>query len=125
LLSSPEAAMKRHWPLEALAITLAVLFVAGIALRLMSRKPPPPGISEANCARIKPGMRKEQVEEIFGGPPGIYEGGRLLHAGESLDTGRGVLFMWVDEKGSVYVWFHHDGTVIRTPRYFYDMPAAR
>jgi hypothetical protein len=107
-----------------LALGVALPVAAGAVWRFMPRQPPTPGISEANCARIKPGMRKEQVEDILGGPPGIYGGGRLVDPEESLDTGRAVLSEWVNEAGTVHVWFDHDGTVVGNARYFNDMPSA-
>jgi len=107
-----------------LLVVLAVLVAAGAVWWFMPREPPTPGVSEANCARIKPGMRKEQVEEILGGSPGFYEGGRLVHPEGSIDMGRAVLFEWANDAGTVHVWFDHDGTVVGNARYFlFSSPA--
>ncbi len=67
--------MTRKRLLLALRITLAVLVTAGAVWWLLS---PRPGVTEANCDRIEPGMRREEVEAILGGPPGIYREGKML-----------------------------------------------
>ncbi len=61
--------MTRRRLLLALGIALTVLVAAGAVWWFLS---PRPGVTEANCARVRPGMRLDEVEAIFGGPPRVY-----------------------------------------------------
>jgi hypothetical protein len=40
--------------------------------------PPAAGITKENCARIKLGMRADEVEAVLGWPPGLYIDWRLV-----------------------------------------------
>ncbi len=102
--------MARRRLLLALGVALAVL-VAAVAVWWLA--PPRPGVTAANCARIKKGMREAEVEAILGGPPGCYVRGRL--GGEfPVPAGEGPAF-WHDGSlgGQVDVWYAADGTVER------------
>jgi hypothetical protein len=59
--------MTRRRLLRVSGIAVAVLALANVLWWLI---PPRPGVTEANCARIRVGMRRGQVETLLGGPPG-------------------------------------------------------
>jgi hypothetical protein len=68
---------------------------------------PPPGVTEANVKRIRPGMTLAEVESILGGP-----GDRLLLTNrEKAFTARGLLYFWAGDAGSAWVVVTEDGRV--------------
>jgi hypothetical protein len=57
-----------RWPRR-----LIVLFVVGLLGLYPLLAPPPHRIDKAHCDLIKEGMTKDEVESIFGAPPGEYD----------------------------------------------------
>ncbi len=96
--------MTRRRLLLTLGAALAVLVAAGA---VWWAGLPRPGITEANGARIKPGMRMKEVEAILGGPPGGYIAGQLVNA---RPVYRRVGYWYTDDMG-ILVLFSNDGTV--------------
>jgi hypothetical protein len=58
--------MSKGLVVQGLIGAVLTLLTFGLTHWLLS---PFPGISEANCDRIRPGMTLQQVEAILGGPP--------------------------------------------------------
>lgn len=85
--------------LLALGIGLAVLIALGMVPRFIL---PRPGVTAANCARIRPGMRQADVAAILGGPP---------RPAAVFRAGYGPL-VWLGEEGVVAVDFDRDGLVV-------------
>jgi hypothetical protein len=101
--------MKRRRLLVVLGVPLAVLILVDAVWCLT---PPRPGITSANCARIRVGMRRAEVEAILGGPPGYYHGGRLVSRREDpFESLYGTMPAWAGDEGTVYVRFSRDGNV--------------
>ncbi len=96
--------------LLALGVALAVLVAPGAIWWFL---PPRPGVTAANCARIKKGMRLEEVEAILGGPPGVYRDGQRLEPYPGLYLSEDGETEWMSEAGIAVVWFRGDGTVRR------------
>jgi hypothetical protein len=103
--------MSRKRLLLALGIGLVVLVVAGAVSRLIRR---PPYIDQVHCDRIKPGMRLEDVEAIFGTPPGCYADGRF-EPGLYSPSAESPIGIWANDEASVVIWFANDGTVQGQP----------
>jgi hypothetical protein len=57
-----------RWPRR-----LIVLFLVGLLGLYPLLAPPPHRIDKAHCDLIKKGMTKDEVESIFGAPPGEYD----------------------------------------------------
>ncbi len=97
---------------------LGLLVVVGVVPRWI---PPRPGITEENCARIRPGMGLEEVDAILGGPPGFYRSGRRV--GPGLLAATDAPTRWVGERGTVRVWFDKDVKATRAE--FAPEPSTR
>ena len=57
-----------RWPRRLIA-----LFLVGVLGLYPLLAPPPHRIDKAHCDLIKEGMTKDEVESIFGAPPGEYD----------------------------------------------------
>jgi hypothetical protein len=110
--------MTRKLLLVALGAALAVLVVvSGVWWFVPIR----PGVMEAKCARIRPGMRLEEVAAVMGGPPGVYhdqghDQGQIYVEVDLLDPPRtGQSARWLDtSEGLVTVYFSESGAVDRS-----------
>jgi hypothetical protein len=93
---------------------LAVVLLAGVLAALYSRPAAKgSGITKANFDRIVEGMSQEDVEEIFGCPPGDYTNGQAL----SFRCGIGIIGIrkkvWTGYGGDIEVNFRkEDGKVV-------------
>jgi hypothetical protein len=114
--------MARRRLLLALGAVLAVLVALG-AVWWAAR--PRRRITAANCARIKKGMRMEEVEALLGGPPADYTNGRWpgnLHY--ELPEPGVTVEEWVSDEGVALVYFGDDGKTDRKPLFFpWDRPS--
>src|SRR5690242_14746070 len=104
-VAPPEAAMTRRRLLLAMGTALAVL--VAVSLWLALREPGGPGITEANCARIKPGMRLGEVKAILGPSP-VISG--WVQAVEGDTRPKPCAVAWLGEEGTVSVVLD-EGTV--------------
>jgi hypothetical protein len=89
---------------------LAVLVAAGVMWWLM---PPRPGVTEANVAQIRLGMRQEEVEAILGGPPCQYNEGGPVWTESHSSAEKDYKAMWAGGDLVAVVWFRGDGAVAR------------
>jgi len=97
--------------------------------------PPPHRIDQAHCDLIKEGMTKDEVESIFGVPPGEYDFAEQTFSGYRFRvwvraTGRSTLLnltsvgsspitvlewsTWTGREGAFTVWFDVRGRVTST-----------
>jgi hypothetical protein len=85
-----------------LLLGAGVLAAAGL-LGAYGLMPPKPGVTRANCERIREGMTVPQVEHLLGGPPTYtYEpGGTTFTDYGKLPTERA----WLGAEGAVSVRF--------------------
>jgi hypothetical protein len=108
--------MRKRYRLILVATARTGLLVAALFLPFLLAQPI--HISEANRARIEPGMSQREVETILGAPPGDYETGR---SGIVLDPyGGGVLMNhgrieeWGGDEGFIQVGFDEHDIVLWT-----------
>lgn len=52
-----------------LGLLTSVGLVGFVAVLWLTQEPDGPGVTRANCDRIKEGMKKHEVESLLGGPP--------------------------------------------------------
>jgi hypothetical protein len=65
---------------------------------------PFPGVTAANCARLRPGMSQQEVEQLFGGPSSSW---KLWPP----DTNDYYSRSWEGDEGTADVTFGRDGRV--------------
>jgi hypothetical protein len=87
---------------------VGALLVTGALLLTDALLPKAAGVTAQNVRRIKPGMSREEVERIFGGPAATEA--------MPMDLGEGVrCYYWVGERGAAWVHFHPNGAVAIHP----------
>jgi hypothetical protein len=101
---------KRLLLIAAVPLAIVVTLAIGVTLGVLVMLPPRPGVTKANFDSIKPGMKKAEVEEIFG-----REAQRMIPI---LDVGfpkpplfvpGAVLAVWVtDNRSGAYITFRDD-----------------
>jgi hypothetical protein len=103
-----------------LILAVGVLAVAVVAVPLglhVWGQRPGPGrfIDREHCDRIEKGMKQEDVEAIFGVPPGMYTKKQLLfwntRAYEKFGSGER-LELWTGDQGRAEVVFDDQNTVL-------------
>jgi hypothetical protein len=101
-----------------LMLAVAVLAVAVVAVPLglhTWRQWHAPGrfIDREHSTRIKKGMTQEEVEAIFGGPPGYYTKKKIVALGlHPWNPGRERLERWTGDEGVAEVTFDEQGAVV-------------
>ncbi len=102
-------------PMKALAISCVCGLLAGVVLTawlsvLSSwQNVKGLGITKANFDLIVEGMTREDVEKIFGCPPGDYSNGQAMIGGNIKQAPPD----WIGYGGTIWVQFSEDGKVIQ------------
>ena len=97
-------------------VALAVILCVGTGLVLLLS--PVASITPGTCARIHPGMTRQQVEGIIGGPPGWYDGTTSFQFGASSPMGLGSDGLdWFGSGGDIDVVFDGQERVVKVAFY--------
>jgi hypothetical protein len=96
-----------------------LLSLAGIALLFLALPYivwHPRRLNHDGFAKIELGMTQQEVEQLLGGPPGIYypahPGGGGTMTMEGYDVPDAAEFVWCDDKKRYEVWFNDQGIVV-------------
>jgi hypothetical protein len=103
---------KHRGKLIVLAVFVAALWLAGW---VFWTRPVGPGqrINPHTVLRVRPGMTQEQIEAIFGAPPGDYSSEMRGHQAKGLPQRPPELRRedWTADEGGAVVYFGADGRV--------------
>jgi hypothetical protein len=93
-----------------LLIAALLIAVITLALGLLAMMPPGPGVTKANFDRIKEGMTRAEVEEIFGGP--AFKSFEYSRVDRRFYSSR----IWCENNGNESAWieFFDDESVFRS-----------
>jgi hypothetical protein len=101
---------KRYW-----FYSLVVLLLITMSVVIVSFSPRSGDqIIRVNYDKIKEGMTQDEVEEILGGPPGVYSE-RSPSDGISFEIALSEPCeqkLWLGKRGVAHVWFNQRGRVI-------------
>ena len=89
---------RRRW----FVIAAFLIFAGSVGLYFVLPGCP---VTRQNAAKIQPGMAKQQVEALLGGPPADYSSGLYEPVLEDLNGGWLDRREWVGKDTAVLVWF--------------------
>lgn len=99
---------------NALLVAGGIVLLLGVAPYVFFH---PRRLSHAGFEAVQNGMTQQEVEQLLGGPPGIYYPAYLgAGAGWSKEaviiSGRAAETLWYDDKARYEIWFNNAGRVV-------------